>query len=295
MMADYNNFLNIPPKNSDFHNSRAVIIPFPFEKSTTFGKGAKFGPKAIISASSQVELFDEELEKETYKEIGIHTTAEIKPNNASGKFYLPLAEKVRKIISLDKFPVILGGEHTISIGGILGAEEKYKSFSVLHFDAHADLRDSYENNKFSHASAMRRVLEQDGVKNLLSVGIRNISNSVEEGSEFDFYKKNPGRIKIFWAKDKDNLSIEEILENLENNVYITFDVDALDPSIMPSTGTPEPGGLFWSEVLKILRQIFSKKNIIAVDVVELSPLKNLSAPDFMVAKLIYKMIGYKFL
>ena len=294
-MADYNNFLNIPPENSKFQNSRVIIIPFPYERSTTFGKGTNSGPKAIISASSQVELFDEELEKETYKEVGINTAAEIKPDSNSEKFYLPLAKKVKEIISLNKFPIILGGEHTISLGGVLGVKEKYRSFSVLHFDAHADLRDSYEENKFSHACAMRRVLEQKEVKNLVSVGIRNISNNIEEGSEFDFYKKNQGRIKIFWAKDKDDLSIKEILENLENDVYITFDVDAFDPSIMPSTGTPEPGGLNWQEVLKILRQVFSEKNIIAIDIVELSPLKNISAPDFMIAKLIYKMIGYKFL
>ena len=291
----FKNFLNIPPENSNLKNSNAVIIPFPFEKSTTFGKGAKFGPQAIISASWQVELFDEELEKETYKEIGIYTTAEIKPSNDIRKFYLPLAKKAKEIISLNKFPIILGGEHTISIGGILGMQDRYKSFSVLHFDAHADLRNSYEKNKFSHASAMRRVLEQEGVKNLVSLGIRNISNNIEEGSEFDFYRKNQKRIKIFWAKDKESLSVKEILENLEKNVYLTFDVDVFDPSIMPSTGTPEPGGLLWYETLKILRQVFHEKNVIVADVVELSPLKNLSAPDFMVAKLIYKMIGYKFL
>lgn len=301
-MADYNNFLNIPPENSDFQNSRAIIIPFPFEESTTFGKGAKFGPKAIISASSQVELFDEELEKETYKEVGIHTTADVKPDNNPERFFLPLAEKVKEIISLNKFPIILGGEHTISIGGILGVNEKYKSFSVLHFDAHADLRDSYEGNKFSHASAMRRVLEIKGVKNLVSVGIRNISNNEEEGSEFDFYKKNPEKIKIFWARNLPATmpqlwagTTSDILENLQENVYLTFDVDAFDPSIMPSTGTPEPGGLSWQEVLKILKQVFLKKNVIAADVVELSPIKNISAPDFMIAKLIYRIIGYKFL
>lgn len=293
-MSEFNNFLNIPPENSNFDKSKAVIVSFPFEKSTTFGKGTNLGPKAIILASSQVELFDEELEKETYKEVGINTTAEIKPSKVADKFYLPLAEKVKEIVSLNKFPVILGGEHTISVGGILGVNEKYKSFSVLHFDAHADLRDSYEDNKFSHASAMRRVLEQEGVKNLVSVGIRNISNEKSEGSEFDFYKANPERIKIFWAKDKDSLNIEEILNNLEENVYLTFDVDAFDPSIMPSTGTPEPGGLTWQEVFKILKPVFQKKNVIAVDVVELSPIKNMSAPDFMIAKLIYRMIGYKF-
>lgn len=291
---NFKNFLNIPPERSNFKNSRAVIISFPFEKSTTFGKGTKLGPKAIISASSQVELFDEELEKEIYKRVGVNTTAEIKPSNSPEEFYLPLTDKVKETISLNKFPVILGGEHTISLGGISGAKEKYKSFSVLHFDAHADLRDSYEGNKFSHASAMRRVLELKGVKNLVSLGVRNISNEESEGKEFNFYKKNQKRIKIFWAKDKENWKISDILKNLGKNVYLTFDVDVFDPSIMPSTGTPEPGGLNWQEVLKILKQVFLKKNVIAADIVELSPIKNFSSPDFMIAKLIYKIIGYKF-
>ena len=292
---EYKNFLNIPQENSNLDNSKAVIISFPYEKSTSFGKGTKLGPKAIISASSQVELFDEELEKETYLKVGIHTISEIKPSNVASKFYLPLTKKVEETLALNKFPIILGGEHTISLGGVLGVIKKYKSFSVLHFDAHADLRDSYEGNKFSHASAMRRVLDLEEVKNLVSVGIRNISNNEDEGSEFDFYKKNQKRIKIFWSKDKEDLSVKKILDSLEKDVYITFDVDAFDPSIMPSTGTPEPGGMLWHETLEILRQVFLKKNVIAVDVVELSPIKNMPAPDFMIAKMIYKMIGYKFL
>lgn len=286
------NFLNIPLQHSDFENSKAVVIPFPFEKSTTFGKGTKFGPKAIISASSQVELFDEELERETYKEIGISTLHQVLPGKAKAKLFDPLEKKVGEVISKGKFPVILGGEHTISIGGVSGVAKKYEIFSVLHFDAHADLRDSYEGNKLSHASAMRRVLEIKNVKNLVSVGIRNISNEKSEGSEFDFYKKNQNRIKIFWAKDKENWNSDELLEALDENVYLTFDVDALDPSIMPSTGTPEPGGLGWYEALKIIRKVASQKKIIGADIVELCPIPGLVAPDFLVAKLIYKIINY---
>lgn len=290
---DFKNFLNIPPEFSDFKKSGVVIVPFAFEESTTFGKGAKLGPKAIISASAQVELFDEELEKETYKEIGISTDSDLKPGKDLNKFYLPLSERVEEIISLEKFPIILGGEHTISIGGVYGVAKKYKSFSILHFDAHADLRDSYDGNKFSHASAMRRALEVEGVKNLVSVGIRNISNNPDEGSEFDFYSNNKERIKIFWAKDKESVSIDKIMGGLEKDVYLTFDVDAFDPSIMPSTGTPEPGGLLWQETLNILKRLFKEKNVIAADIVEFSPIKNIPAPDFTIAKLIYKIIGYK--
>lgn len=294
-MTNYKNFLNIPPKYSNFKKSRAVIVPFGYEASTTYKKGTKLGPKAIISASAQVELFDEELEKETYKKVGIATIPEIKLKNNSQNFYLPLEKKVKKIISLDKFPIILGGEHTITFGGVLGIKEKYKSFSVLHFDAHTDLRNTYNGNKFSHACVMRRVQEFKEVKNLVSLGIRNISNEESEGKEFDFCKKNQRRIKIFLARDKENWKISDILKSLDKNVYLTFDVDVFDPSIMPSTGTPEPGGLNWQETFKILKQVFLKKNVIAVDVVELCPIKNFPASDFMIAKLIYKMIGYKFL
>ena len=286
------NFLDISSQYSDFENSKAVVISFPFEKSTTFGKGTKFGPKAIISASGQVELFDEELEREAYKEIGVATLPQIMPGKTKAKLFDPLVKKVGEVVSKGKFPIILGGEHTISIGGVLGVAANYKTFSVLHFDAHADLRDSYEGNKFSHASAMRRVLEIQNVKNLVSVGIRNISNEKSEGSEFDFYKKNQNKIKIFWAKDKEKWNLDELLYTLDENVYLTFDVDAFDPSIMPSTGTPEPGGLGWYETLKIIRKVASQKKIIGADIVELCPIPGLIAPDFLAAKLAYKIINY---
>ena len=293
-MSQFKNFLNIEPKYSQLNKSKAVIVPFGYEASTTYGSGTKKGPKAIILASSQVELFDEELEKEVYKETGICTIPELKYKTGTD-FYLPLSEKTAEMLALKKFPVILGGEHTITFGGIMGAKEKYKNFSMLHFDAHADLRDTYEGNKFSHACVMRRVQELPEVKNLVQIGIRNISNEESEGGEFNFYKANQDKIKIFWADKKDEWDTKDILQNLLENVYLTFDVDVFDPSIMPSTGTPEPGGLYWNEVLRILKQVFLKKNVIAEDFVELSPLKNFPAPDFMVAKLIYKTIGYKFL
>jgi len=293
-MSQFKNFLNIEPQYSCIEKSKAVIVPFGYEASTSYKKGTKNGPRAIISASSQVELFDEELEKEVYKDIGLCTISEPKYKKGSN-FYLSLAEKTTEILASKKFPVILGGEHTITFGGVMGAKKIYKSFSVLHFDAHADLRDTYEGDKLSHACVMRRVSELKEIKSLVQVGIRNISNEKKEGSEFDFYKENQSRIKIFWAKDKEKWDIEKILQSLEKDVYLTFDVDVFDPSIMPSTGTPEPGGLYWQEVSKILKQVFIKKNIIAIDVVELCPIKDFSSPDFMVAKLIYKMIGYKFL
>lgn len=292
---NFKNFLNIPPEYSNFKKAKAVIVPFPYEASTTYGKGTKLGPKAIITASWQVELFDEELGHETYKKVGINTLFGIRPKNNSQNFYLSLVKKLKEVISLNKFPIILGGEHTITLGGILGIKEKYKSFSVLDFDAHADLKDSYEGNKFSHACVMRRVLEQKEVKNLVELGIRNISNEAKEGKEFDFFKKNQDRIKIFWARDIDSWKINEIIKKLNRNVYLTLDVDVFDSGIMPSTGTPEPGGINWYQVLRILKEVFQKRNVIACDVAELSPIKNFPAPDFMIARLVYKIIGYKFL
>lgn len=294
-MKKYHNFLNILPPHHNFKKAKAVILPFPYEASTCWQKGTKNGPKAIIDSSYAVEFFDEELKVEAYKKTGIYTLPEIKPAKNKEKFYLPLTAKVKEIISQNKFPIILGGEHSISLGGILGVIKKYKSFSVLHFDAHSDLRDSQEGNKFSHGAVMRRIFEQKEVKNLVQVGIRNISNESEEGREFDFYQKNKNRVKIFWAKDMDKWKINGIIKSLNDNVYLTLDVDVFDPAIMPSTGTPEPGGMEWYQVVSILKEIFRKKNVIACDIVELMPLKNFEAPNFMVAKLIYKIIGYKFL
>lgn len=286
------NFLGIPAKYSSFKNSKVVVIPFAYEATLSYGKGARFGPRAIILASQEVEWFDEDLENETYK-IGIHTTKNIKP--AKKQAFANLSKKVKEVVFQDKLPVILGGEHTTTYGGLLGVAEKYKDFSILHFDAHSDLRDIYEGNKFSHACVMRRALEIEQVKSIVQVGIRNVSSEATDGREFGFIKNNKNKIKIFWARDKDKWNIKNILKSLGKNVYISFDVDVLDPSIMPSTGTPEPGGLLWYETVNILKQVFKEKNVIGLDVVELSPIKNFVAPDFTIAKLIYKMIGYKYL
>lgn len=290
----FNNFLDIPPEYSNFKNSKAVILPFPYEMTTSYRKGTKFGPDAIINASSQVELFDEEFKKEIYKEIGICTLPKVKCQKKINLTSNLSVTKLKKIIYLSKFPIILGGEHTITLEAILAFKEKFNSFSVLQFDAHSDLRNSFKGNKFSHACVMRRILEQKEIKNLVQIGIRNISNDPIDGSEYTFCKKNQNKIFIFWAKDLLKWKIREIVKNLERNVYITFDVDVFDPSIMPATGTPEPGGIGWYQTLSILKKVFEQRNVIGCDIVELSPIKNLSAPDFMIAKLIYKIIGYKF-
>lgn len=274
-------FLNL---GKDFGGGEVAVVPFGFEETTTYGRGTKRGPAAIIKASRQVELFDEELWQETYKKIGIGTLKE--PGNLK-----KLEEVIKALLVEKKLPIVLGGEHSIT-PFILGAfkESRLVDFSVLQFDAHADLRDGYEGKKYSHAAAMRRCLDLPGL-NLVQVGIRNISN---DNDELPFWEKNQDRIKTFWAKDKKNWKTDEIIGALKDKVYLTFDVDAFDSSLMPSTGTPEPGGLDWDQVLDILRSVCQKKKIIGADFVELSPIKNLFAPDFLVAKLIYKVIGYTF-
>ena len=294
-MAKIKNFLDIEAKS--FLGAQIIIVSFGFEGTTTYGHGADKGPEAIIEASNQVELFDEELWQETYKKVAIATMPEKKPVLKN----LELA--VREILKNKKLPIVLGGEHSIT-PFIIGEYKKagFNDFSILQFDAHADLRDGYLGEKYSHAAAMRRCLDLDGI-NLVQVGIRNISN---EDNELNFWEKNQTRIKTFWAKDvcewrkihancaHANKKIDEIVKSLKDKVYITFDVDAFDCALMPSTGTPEPGGLEWYETLDILRAVCAKKTIIGADFVELAPIKNFHAPDFLVAKLIYKFIGYLF-
>jgi len=279
------NFLNTT--QTDLTKARFVIVPFGFEVSTTYGRGTKNGPVAILDAFEQVEVFDEELWRESYSDRDIIT---LKDQKISSFTLLEKSVKkiIREILRKKNFPLALGGEHSITPFIIKEFKNHFNKFSLLQFDAHADLRDGYLGQKYSHAAAMRRSLDSLGI-NLVQVGIRNISN---EDDELNFWRKNQKRIKTFWAKDKKCWKISEILKNLKPNVYLTFDVDAFDPSIMPATGTPEPGGLDWYETLDILRAIAKNKKIIGADFVELAPIKNFHAPDFLVAKLIYKFMGY---
>lgn len=288
-MVKVKNFLDVETKS--LAEAQVAIVPFGFEATTTYGHGSNLGPKAIVEASSQVELFDEELWQETYKKVAIATRAEIKPAKNVAQAKKQLGSEIEKILQLKKLPITLGGEHSIT-PFIIEAYKKsgFGDFSILQFDAHADLRDGYLGEKYSHASAMRRSLDLDGI-NVVQVGIRNISN---ENDELVFWEKNQNRVKTFWAKDKKNWKIAEMMKALKKDVYISFDVDAFDCSLMPSTGTPEPGGLFWDETMDILRAVCQQKKIIGADFVELSPIKGFHAPNFLVAKLIYKTIGYIF-
>ena len=275
--------------NKSNNKEKVVVIPFGLEKTVSYGGGTSKGPKEIIKASHQVELFDEDLNKEPYKHIGIKTLKPfpIKKNIIDA---LKQIENINKLL-LDKkkFPLVLGGEHSLTAGAIRPFIKKFGKICLLHFDAHTDLRNSYNGNKFSHASAIRRCLDNPNVS-VISFGIRNISSN-----EISFLNKNRKRIKIYWAKDKLNWDLNKFKKIIRNKkVYLTFDVDGLDSSLMPATGTPEPGGLFWNETIKIIKIAAQSSKIVGGDINELSPIKGFDSYNFLVAKLAYKIISYSF-
>ena len=281
-------FLGIDNKFS--FKEKAIVIPFGLEKTVSYGSGTKNGPKEIIKASHQVELYDEELNCEPYKKIGIKTLKPFKIDKNIKIALKKISDINSKILDKKLFPITFGGEHSITPGCIAPFAKKFKKICLLHFDAHADLRESYNGEKFSHASAIKRCLDNKNVS-VISFGIRNISKS-----EIPFLKKNSKRINIFWAKDKPKWNLKKFKKLIRNNdVYLTFDVDGLDSSIMPATGTPEPGGLFWDETLNIIKIAAKNSNIVGADVNELAPIKNFNSYNFLVAKLVYKILSYKFL
>ena len=287
-LSNKNGFLGVDNKFN--FSPKVVVVPFGLEKTVSYGGGTKNGPREIIKASHQVELYDEELNCEPYKKIGIKT---LKPFKIDKNIQAAL-RKISNINSLllkkKLFPLTLGGEHSITPGCIEPFTKNFKKLCILHFDAHADLRQSYNGEKFSHASAIRRCLDYKNVS-IISFGIRNISES-----EVKYLNKNKSRIKIFWAKDKSKWNLQNFKKIIKNkNVYLTFDVDGFDSSIMPATGTPEPGGLFWDETLNILKIAARNSNIVGGDINELSPIKGFNSYNFLVAKLAYKILSYKFL
>ena len=269
---------------------KAIVVPFGLEKTVSYGGGTKNGPKEIIKASHQVELYDEELNCEPYKKIGIKTLKPFKISKDIKKALQKISNTNNEVIKKKLFPMTLGGEHSITPGCIAPFVKKYKKLCLLHFDAHADLRESYNGEKFSHASAIKRCLDHKNLS-VISFGIRNISKN-----EISYLKKNSNRINIFWAKDKKNWNLEKFKKLIKNKtIYLTFDVDGFDSSIMPATGTPEPGGLFWDETLNIIKIAAKNSNIVGADINELSPIKGFNSYNFLVAKLAYKILSYKFL
>ena len=287
-LSNKNGFLGIDNKFN--FKEKVVVVPFGLEKTVSYGGGTKNGPKEIIKASHQVELYDEELNCEPYKKIGIKTLKPFKIHKNIEKALNKMSQINQEILDKKLFPITFGGEHSITPGCIAPFTKKYKNICLLHFDAHADLRESYNGEKFSHASAIKRCLDYPNVS-VISFGIRNISKS-----EIPFLKKNSDRIHIFWAKDKNKWNFNNFKKMIKNKtVYLTFDVDGLDSSIMPATGTPEPGGLLWEETLDILRIAAKNSKIVGADINELAPIKGFNSYNFLVAKLAYKILSYKFL
>jgi len=287
-LSNKQGFLGIDNKFSI--KEKVVVVPFGLEKTVSYGGGTKNGPKEIIKASHQVELYDEELNCEPYKKIGIKTLKPFKIDKNIKKALNKISKINEEILNKNMFPLTFGGEHSITPGCIAPFAKKYNELCLLHFDAHADLRNSYDGEKYSHASAIRRCLDYKNVS-VISFGIRNISKS-----EVPYLKKNSNRIKIFWAKDKKKWNLNSFKKLIKNKtVYLTFDVDGFDNSIMPATGTPEPGGLLWDETLEIIKIAMKNSKIVGADINELAPIKGFNSYNFLVAKLAYKILSYKFL
>ena len=274
-------------KNISFTESKVIVLPYGLENTVSFMGGTRKGPKAILKASHEVELFDEELWSNNSEKLKILTMKEPKIPSSFSKALRQLSIIVNDLLLQNKLPVVLGGEHSIT-PAIL---ESYKNqeLIIIHFDAHADLRNEYNGEKFSHASALRRCLDNENVE-LISFGIRNISDE-----EVEFYEKNRDRVQIFFMNDKEKWNLDKVVKKVKNKkIYISFDVDCFDISIMPATGTPEPGGMLWNDCLKILKDIIFKSSLIGFDVNELSPTPGGHAYDFLVAKLVYKILNYNF-
>lgn len=279
------NFGGLAEEQSASDTSSTIIVPVPYDGTTSYRSGARDGPLAIINASRFLELYDEETSQDVSKH-GIATLGEVEPNASSPEAMidtvyhacLPFFQQGKKV-------VVLGGEHTVSLGGIKAAKGFQESFSILQFDAHADLRDSYHNTPFSHACVMRRAMEYNPIE---QVGIRSLSEE-----EAAFIRRES--LKPFYAEytlDNRETVLEELVKRLLPKIYLTIDLDVLDPSIMPSVGTPEPGGLGWYDLLFFLRHLAKEKDIIGFDVVELAPQSGNIAPDFLAAKLVYKLLNY---
>lgn len=267
--------------------ARCVVIPFGLEASVSYGSGTKKGPQAILEASHQLELFDEELWREPYLDYGIATLPEPTIAKSVPAALDQLEGLVDSVLERGKVPFVLGGEHSITAGSIRPFARRHKDLVVLHFDAHADLRDGYLGEHYSHAAAMRRVLDHQNVS-LVSVGIRAISEP-----EARFIEASRGRVFVHYGYAQASWNMTDIVAPLTGKpVYVTFDIDALDGAVMPATGTPTPGGMNYLQALAILRRAAEVSNIVGLDLVELAPLKGLHACDFLAAQLAYKMMSY---
>lgn len=290
-MSYKTNFGDLPKENSNLETAKIVILPVPYDGTSTWLKGADKGPAAIIEASTHLELYDIETDSEVFKQ-GIFTAAAVKEKSAPEKMVAKVEQAVDDYLKKDKFVVTIGGEHSVTIGTVMAYQKKYNNLSILQLDAHADLQPEYRGSKYNHACVMSRVCESCSIA---QVGIRSMSR--EETTLFskdrmffaeEIYNKTdlptPGLRQASWQ--------DKVISKLTDKVYITIDLDVFDPSVLPSTGTPEPGGLGWYQVLTFLKKVSLEKEIVGFDIVELCPNKNEKSSDFTAAKLIYKLLSY---
>lgn len=277
------NYAGIPDAFAQMDKAKVVLIPVPYDGTSTWGKGADQGPKAFLEASENMELYDIETDSEVYKR-GIYLAEPILENSSPEAMVKQVHEVTKKYIKRNKFVTVFGGEHSISIGTIRAFNECFEDLTVLHIDAHSDLRESYDGTPYNHACALH---EASKTTNLVQVGIRSM-----DAIEKTFMDED----KTFFAHDmvNDEFWMDKVIDLLGDNVFITFDLDAFDPSICPSTGTPEPGGLLWYETLDFLKRVFEETHVVGFDIVELCPNQVDKSSDFLAAKLYYKMLSYKF-
>lgn len=276
-------YAGIPEELAKLETAKIVLIPVPYDGTSTWQKGADKGPDAFLEASANMELYDIETDSEVYQQ-GVFLADAVSENTSPESMVEAVHLATKKYIKKNKFVTVFGGEHSISIGTIRAFNEMFTDLTVLHIDAHADLRESYEGSTCNHACA---VYEASQTTNLIQVGIRSM-DSIE--------KTVMDEEKTYFAHEmaEDDSWMDSAIDQMTDNVFITFDLDALDPSIMPSTGTPEPGGLLYYETLDFLKQVFEEKNVVGFDIVELCPNENEKSSDFLAAKLYYKMLSYKF-
>ncbi|MGH7564467.1 MAG: agmatinase [Gemmatimonadota bacterium] len=278
-------FLGLKDADAGYADAVAVVVPVPYERTVSYGAGTARGPAAILEASGYVELYDEVLSEEPWRK-GIHTATEVPSQDDPEGFLTVLRERAAQLYADGKFPVFLGGEHSLTAAPVQAARDAFEGLSVLQLDAHADLRGEYHGTPWSHASVMRRVHEL-GVP-VVPVGIRAVSPE-----EIEFIRAHD--LPVFWSHRiaYGDEWMETALSALTDTIYLTFDVDFFDPSVIPATGTPEPGGGSWHDTMRFLGRVFREKRVIGMDVVELAPIEGFHAPDFVVARLVYRTIGYR--
>ena len=278
-----NNFGGLSEEFTKLNSSEIVVIPVPYDGSSTWIKGADKGPDALLEASANMELYDIETDSEVYLK-GIHTEEAVICKKGPEDLSILVKERVKNVLAENKFPVIIGGEHSVSIGCFQAVSEQFEDLTILQFDAHTDLRSSYENSAFNHACVMARAKE---LAPIVQIGIRSMDSSEKENIDPE---------RVFWAHQmRNNQSwMQKAISLLTKNVYITIDLDVFDPAFVPATGTPEPGGLDYYTVLSFIKEVNKKYNIVGFDVVELCPVDHMKASDFLASKLTYQILSYKF-